>query len=267
MANIKDGIGERSEIMSSKLNIQKIDVSIIIVWNDLNKLNEAKSYIEAQTFKKVELIALDNRGQVFSSAAQALNYGAQKAIGSILIFMHQDVYLWDLEAIQKIYDSLSHNPKLIVGAAGVSKSDNKVHYEIVESKELKIKRGLSVSQKNSEAITLDECLIAISKERWNQLRFDEKTCSDWHLYSVDICYCNILNGGGNRILPLYVCHDSLGNSTGAGFKLTLKKLVKKYQGKIKRIEAPCCHLACNKIGFMWFFLRRRLVKIKKRILG
>lgn len=184
--------------MSIKSNMQRKEVSIIIVWNDLNKLNEAKSYIETQTFKDIELIALDNRKQVFSSAAQALNHGAQQAVGSILVFMHQDVYLWDKEAIQKIYDSLFRNPKLIVGAAGVSKSDNKVHYEIVESKEQKIKRGLSVSQENCDAITLDECLIAMSKARWNQLKFDEKACSDWHLYSVDICYNNILNEGGGR---------------------------------------------------------------------
>lgn len=244
-----------------------IEVSIIIVWNDLNKLNEAKVYIEAQTFKEVELIALDNRECAFSSAAKALNYGARQAVGSILVFMHQDVYLWDKEAIQKIYDALSHESKLIVGAAGVSKSDKKVHYEIVESKELKIKRCLPISPDNCDAITLDECLIAMRKTRWDQLKFDEQTCSDWHLYSVDICYNNLLSGGGNVILPLQVCHDSLGDSTSSGFKLTLKKLIKKYHGKIERIEAPCCHLPCNRRGFTWFFLRRRLVKIKKRILG
>ena len=175
-----------------------IEVSIIIVWNDLNKLDEAKVYIEAQTFKEVELIALDNRECAFSSAAKALNYGARQAVGSILVFMHQDVYLWDKEAIQKIYDALSHESKLIVGAAGVSKSDKKVHYEIVESKELKIKRCLPISQDNCDAITLDECLIAMRKTRWDQLKFDEQTCSDWHLYSVDICYNNLLSGGGER---------------------------------------------------------------------
>lgn len=181
--------------------------------------------------------------------------------------MHQDVYLWDTDAIRKICDSLSSDPKIIVGAAGVAKTDNKVHYEIVESKELKIKRGRPVPPDGCDAITLDECLIAMTKQRWSELRFDEETCSDWHLYAVDICYQNLLQGGKNLVLPLRICHDSLGDSTGRGFKNTLKKLMKKYRKKIKRIEAPCAHLSCSRRGFFWFFLRRRLVKIKKRIIG
>lgn len=245
-------------------------LSIIIVWNKEALLSEAKEYLEKQTFKDFELIALDNHERRFASAAAALNYGAENAEGDVLVFMHQDIFLWDEAALAKIYDFVCTHRDCIVGAAGVAKTDGKIYFDMCENKTKMIRRGTSIKATGSdyiEAVTLDECIFAMSKEKWQKLRFDENVCSDWHMYGVDICYENIIGGGQNFILSLDICHDSLGNSTGNGYKKTLKKVVKKYKGRLERITSTCCNIKCNTWGYIWYDWRKKLVNIKHKIFG
>ena len=84
---------------------EETTVSVVIVYTNIEKLEEARKYLESQSmFKFMELIFLDNRQNRFSSAASALNYGASIAKGKVIIFMHQDVYLWDENIIEKYYE-------------------------------------------------------------------------------------------------------------------------------------------------------------------
>ncbi len=56
---------------------RKIDLSVVIVYTNVAQLNEAVSYIEKQSiYPSVETVLLDNRENRFTSAASALNYGA-----------------------------------------------------------------------------------------------------------------------------------------------------------------------------------------------
>ena len=165
---------------------EALNVSIIIVYTDLNKLKEAEDWINKQSIQdSIEYIALDNRENRFSSAAKALNYGAEISKGDILVFMHQDVYLWDVSAIETYRAYLQKNEDAIVGVAGAL-TDGRVVMDIWETKD-KIERGTRANGQIYEVEALDECLIAMTRKIWEKLRFDEVCCNNWHGYAVDIC--------------------------------------------------------------------------------
>jgi len=154
---------------------ERLSVSIIVVYTDLNKLEEAKLWIDQQTIRdSIEYIALDNRDQRFSSAAKALNYGAEISKGEILVFMHQDVYLWDLSAMENYRGYLQENEDAIIGAAGTLK-DGSVVMDLWETKD-KIERGTRANGQIYQVEALDECLFAMTRQTWQKLRFDEVCC-------------------------------------------------------------------------------------------
>lgn len=242
-------------------------VSIIIVYNDAVKFEKARQYISAQTMAdSIELIALDNRSKRFSSAAQALNYGASASQASVLIFMHQDIYLFDEEAISKYYTFLTEHPKVIAGVAGVSKSDLKIYGDILEG-EHQIQRLTPTNGDAVEAISVDECFFGMHRSLWEEIKFDEITCDDWHYYGVDICYENMLRGNKNVIYSLRILHDSLGRANPNSFMVCTKKMVKKYRGKVDRLEGTCIHIKCGYLPFYLLVIRKKLVRIKNKLLS
>lgn len=240
-------------------------VSVVIVYTDLKKYQEAIQWLETQSvWPSIELIALDNREQRFSSCAQALNYGAMQSSGKILVFMHQDVYLWDSDAIKKLYDYAIDHTDEIIGVAGKCHS-GEIITDIFETKSREY-RGIRANGKILEVASVDECLFAMPTERWELLRFDEKCCDNWHGYAVDICHSNTLNNGKNILLPLEICHESRGNSQTTSFRRTVRNLVKKYRKtEIKRIQGTCVDISCNWTGYFGYrthcFFRDILVKL------
>ncbi|MBR0189008.1 MAG: glycosyltransferase, partial [Clostridia bacterium] len=215
---------------------------------------------------EIEKIILDNRGnKSYVSAASALNDGSEKATGDILIFMHQDVYLWDTTAIRRVAEYLKDNEKIILGAAGIAEQDGQNHYDIFMDKE-KRKYAWGTGGKPLSAITLDECFIAMRKTLWQELKFDEKTCNDWHFYGADICYANSLKGNKNVIFPLEIFHDSFGTPSGTGFYNSALSIAKKYNGKILRIQTTCFNAKCSERGVKRYFKPRRLRNFFKKIL-
>jgi hypothetical protein len=103
--------------------ISDIMISVICVYNDPDSLNKyLLPRLEQQTVPH-EQILLDNSNGKFKSSAEALNYGANKAKGDYLLFVHQDV---DLESnswlgdAEKILDKLMHDEENQLGIAGVA---------------------------------------------------------------------------------------------------------------------------------------------------
>lgn len=242
----------------------KIDISVVITYTNTDQLSEAKKYLELQSvYSSVELILLDNRANRFTSAASALNYGAEKAMGEVIVFMHQDVYLWDDTLLEKYYNVLRERPNAILGLAGVARDDHSRYYDFCESKD-KIYRGRSSHGKLMQAITLDECLFAMRKALWQKLRFDEKTCDNWHFYSADICYANLLSNGENLILSADICHESKGSAYNKSFRHSLKSMIKKYRKKIKRIETMCVNIKCNLFMYFIYSVVSRIRQFTRR---
>ena len=242
---------------------QEIAVSVVIVYTNTVKLEEAKKDLELQSiFQSTELIILDNCQNRFSSAASALNYGASKAKGKIIVFMHQDVYLWDSKLLENYYNVLQDNPHAILGVAGVAQKDHLIYYDFCETKD-KVYRERTTNGELMQAITLDECLFAMQKSLWEKLRFDETTCDNWHFYGADICYNNLLNGGENMILSADMCHESTGNAYNKSFRHTLKSMIKKYKKTLDKIETTCVNIRCNMLMYYIYSIVSKFKEVMK----
>ena len=95
-------------------------ISVICVYNNEESFNSQLLYTLKKQKIDYELIAIDNRNHRFSSAAAALNYGARKSKGDVLIFSHQDIYLKTGNELEKLAEVISKEPiGTIVGTQGV----------------------------------------------------------------------------------------------------------------------------------------------------
>ena len=112
-----------------------------------------------------------------------------------------------------------------------------------------------------EVTTIDECLIAIKKERFNKILFDEEACSDWHLYGVDLCLMNLINKGKNYVIPLKICHESSGNRDDMAFVKILGKIIKKYRKtNVKMIYTTCVKIKCTYLSYYVYYLKKIVKK-------
>lgn len=245
--------------------MEKPLVSIIVVYTREDQLAEATKWVDAQSIRdKIEFLPLDNReNKSYTSAAQALNDGAKRAKGEYLIFMHQDVYLWDTESCAKYASFLESHPEAIIGIAGVAKDGRGVRYDLWQTQK-KYRFELPANGEIIPVNTLDECMFAMTKERWEFLKFDEITCDNWHFYGVDICYANQLLGGENYLVPLEVCHESLG-SADKNFRKSLKKVVLKYRGRLDRLTTTCVNIRCTMGGYRKFVWKENCKKSLRKI--
>lgn len=225
-------------------------VSIIIIHTNDEQLKEAEKWIDLQDYSgEIEKIFLDNRGNKnYTSAAQALNDGAKKSTGDILIFMHQDIYLWGENSISDCVEYIeSRVENIIVGFAGIASHNNQSCFDVKMGDTEEIwafkTNGVPV-----DATTLDECFLAMKKEVWEKLKFDEQTCDNWHFYGAEICLHNKLEGGINIILPSKICHYSFGVPSGKNFYRSAKKLAKKYKRDFKYIHTTCIDIKTSGLG-------------------
>lgn len=231
-------------------------ISIICVFNDKNILEENLiNSLEYQN-EEYELILLDNRTNKFSSAAEALNFGANQAKGDLFIFSHQDIkfYKNNLKDIKRYCEGLKNLG--IAGVQGVSEENNgrpisNIYSGIPPEKAFDMEfNEIKYTQ------TLDELLLIIPKEVFDKYQFDNKTCNHWHLYGADYCL-NIKNHGFDVvILPITLYHRSKGESMSLEYFKTLKKLLKKYKNIYPRVYTTCL-LSHNpkcpvKLNFLYF---------------
>jgi len=195
-------------------------ISIVCACNNAAILNGwlLKS-LKAQTVE-YEMITIDTAKQGFQSAAQALNFGGNRAKGRYIMFVHQDVILpsntW-LEDAEKMLDTIPN-----LGIAGVVGS---------------VEEGDSVSQRTRNVIThgddmeqiggpisspervqtLDELLLIIPRDIFQKYQLDEYSCNNWHLYGVDYCLTMLTLKKGVYVIPLFVIHKSKGALTNKRF--------------------------------------------------
>lgn len=223
-------------------------ISIVCVYNNEKILNDylLKS-LSSQTVE-FELTKVDNTSGSFRSASEALNYGGKKAKGKYIMFVHQDVDLssstW-LENTEKMLDGI-HN----LGIAGVAGTkDEKGVMTVIEHSNPPKSAGNIHIQKPTKVQTLDECLVIIPKSIFEMLYFDETTCDDWHLYTVDYCLSCIKLGFEVYAIPVYIYHKctsveikrnrfqifSGSGSLPNGYFQTLKKLLNKHKNEHKYI--------------------------------
>ena len=213
-------------------------ISLITVYNNRKLLEEMLSSVNGQVNVETDLVMIDNRQKAFGSAAAALNYGADKAVGDVFVFLHQDIEFLCDTALEKIYDFAVENKNVIFGAAGVKSKNEDESGKIFTSMyagEDKVKN--SALDKPTECFTLDECLIACHRDCMKELSFDETVCDGWHLYGADLCLQAGLDPNLRiMVVPMdYVWHKSNGNADKSYHK-TQNKLALKYKGKYNIIN-------------------------------
>ena len=96
-------------------------ITLISVYNNRELLNQMVDSSKKQTNVNIEYVLVDNSSREFPSAAAALNYGAKKATGDYLVFLHQDIEFIGNDILYKIAQYLKENPNTLTGAAGVRK--------------------------------------------------------------------------------------------------------------------------------------------------
>ncbi len=242
-------------------------ISVICVYNNKKILeNCLLKSIKNQT-TKVELILLDNIERRFKSAAEALNYGGEQANGKYLMFVHQDIILYSNLWTEKVERMLDKLPNFgIVGVAGKCKNINAAITNIEHG--IPKKAAGEIHIKKSEKVqTVDECLIIIPKTVFGILQFDEKVCSDWHLYAVDYCLSVKKLGFDSYVIPIFAYHKSLGYSMSKKYFIILKKILKKHKNCYKMIYTtvgnwstvyPVC------LSRVYFWSRRRVGRLLRK---
>ena len=220
-------------------------ISIVCAYENTPILNNwlLKS-LKAQTVEH-EIITVDTVGHSFRSAAQALNFGGNQGKGKYIMFVHQDVdlvspsWLADAEALLDTIPNLG-----IAGVVGSVEEGGNVS----ERMRNVIAHGDDMEQIGSpisspaRVQTLDELLLIVPREVFQQYQFDKNTCGNWHLYGTDYCLTMLTMGKGVYVIPLHVIHKSKGASTNKlsfifnfglsrEYNQTLKKVLNKHKKK------------------------------------
>lgn len=219
-------------------------LSIICCYNNKKMYeNLLVKSLKKQNDVQYELIGIDNTNNKFSSAAQALNWGCQKAKNENLLFVHQDFEFMSSTALSDIcqfYNKISDYD--IWGAAGAIKEEkapllkkligrNRIIYSSLDQTEYMIH-----DYKRCESV--DECCFGFKKSFWVKHNFSEEICDSWDLYAVEMClYANCI-GGNIMVIPVSAKHHSGGNLTSSFYRV-LRKMSKEYKNKKSEIITPC----------------------------
>ena len=210
-------------------------ISVVVVYNNERILNEILSKSLKNQTAKFELITLDNTRGQFKSAAEALNYGGNKAKGKYIMFVHQDVELdsdsW-LENVEKLLDDI--HDLGIAGVAGMSEKGR----NFTERRRGYISDCGEIwgepLEKAEVVQTLDECLLVVPKSVFEKIQFDEKTFDNWHCYGVDYCLVIKQMELKTYVIPAFVYHRSL-RSNIKGLATYQKRLYNKHRENYRRI--------------------------------
>ena len=179
-------------------------ISVVCVYNNQESFKKHLLKSLANQTAKFELITVDNTGGQFKSASKGLNYGARKAKGKYLMFVHHDVVLYSrfwLEDVEKILENV---PFLgVAGCSGVSQDGQMLGF----IKDRGCLWGKPPAQPE-EVQTLDESLLIIPRVIFDRFKFDE-ALSGWHAYGVDYCLMVKEHELKAYVIPVFIHHDSL----------------------------------------------------------
>ncbi|NMR21441.1 glycosyltransferase [Cellulomonas fimi] len=187
---------------------RRTPVSIVCVFNDLDvRTSCLDRSIEAglADAPNTEYIPVDNRTGRFSSAGAALNDGARRARRDVVVFVHQDVYLHSLVALETAAAALQDEPDVgLVGAVGITSSGSVAG--IVRDRVVLIGEP---SSRSAQIDSVDEVLFMVERECMLDEPLTEHPDLAWHAYAVE--YGARLRSKGLRVATrdVVLTHNSL----------------------------------------------------------
>ncbi len=210
--------------------------SIICVYNKPEILEDClKKSLNGQDVQ-YELISMDNTQGRFTSAADALNCGADKAKDEYIMFIHQDVS-FSSDWLSGVLDQISHVEKTskqwgVMGLMGV-RAKGGFSGHIID-----LHGHLYNPPLPCEVASLDEVCLIIRKD--SGLRFDE-SLGGFHLYGTDLCLQANVKGLTNFAIDACLHHHGQGNKDLA-FWNTAERLCAKWRSRhcpVSAIETTC----------------------------
>lgn len=187
---------------------RRTPVSIVCVFNDLDvRTTCLDRSIRAgmADAPETEYLPVDNRQGRFSSAGAALNDGARRARHDVVVFVHQDVYLHSLVALEMAAAALQDDPETgLVGAVGIAASGSVAG--VVRDRVVMIGEPSSPSVKVD---SVDEVLFMIERDRVLEEPISEHPDLAWHAYAVEYGAC--VRDQGLRIATqdIVLTHNSM----------------------------------------------------------
>lgn len=234
-------------------------ISIICCYTNEEQLECLKNSVTGYNNAEIEWVSIDNRDNKYTSAAAALNHGADIARGDIFFFIHQDVEFVDFETIDRIIRYATEGK--VVGVAGKDFT-GEFYSNIYHGEHKEIFDMMPTDVEYVEVMCCDECLIAMSREVYKILRgFDEIHFDGWHFYGVDICVDAVLRGIGVVVVRSGFWHKSEGTKDKVWLKYQ-DVISKKYRKtKLKALYYPCGWCYTGPIKYQMLLMFRRLKKI------
>ena len=240
-------------------------VSVICVYNNQIAYEKILCVSLNEQNIEIELIGINNIDKKYKSAAEELNYGAEKATSEILIFSHQDIFIKSNNALAYFSETIEQLPSgVIVGTQGVREKSNKYISNITFGNKFIKEISTEFADRFYEVSCVDEGFFGMKKSTWKTHHFDEKLCDNWHLYCVEMCLWNRKNGGSVYVCPIQLHHFSMG-IISLGYMKNLKLLCKVYRKDFKYIWTTCYKVKTNVIyiNLLYFFwIVNRIVRGK-----
>lgn len=214
------------------------DCSLVTIVN-CNEVYEAFLVnLKTQVDVDLEVIPVRNpNNSMFSSARKALQYGAIKATGEYLIFIHPDVRFLSKHALYDILQEIKGIPAFgVIGVAGCPAelvNRNRVIYSSMLHGENKKRAGIPLNIP-IKVQTVDECLFVQRKEYFDKVGFTHK--EGWHLYAVEQCLRAEQDGFNNYVVPSNIWHISDGKSLDPNYVKQISLLTKEYSNEYAYIN-------------------------------
>lgn len=186
----------------------RVPVSVVCVYNEPGVLESClRRSIDAGLVDapETELIAVDNRAGAFATAGAALNHGARSARHSVVVFVHQDVILHSLPALETAAARLVDDPGIgIIGAVGI----DSIGTIVGRMRDRVARIGISAPEP-IDVDSLDEVLLMVARDRVLRDPISEDPLLAWHAYGVE--YACRVRGAGQRAVAcdLEITHNSL----------------------------------------------------------
>lgn len=162
----------------------RLPVSIICVFNDTPVREQClDSSIERDRSEVDDLdyIQVDNRDGAFPSAGAAFNFGASRARHDHLVFVHQDVVLHSLAALERAAAALDADHGIgLAGAFGVERGGRFVGR--VRDRVALIGERIAGPV---DVDAIDEVLFIVPRRVFDRERLSEAPKFAWHAYAVE----------------------------------------------------------------------------------
>ena len=211
------------------------NIDLVIVYNNPPLMEQLEQSVQKTLPEDMayHLIALDNTGKAYSSAAAAYNHALRGGYcrSEVVIFCHQDIVFLE-GCLENIYNTCRRQPRCLYGAAGIVWSGGRINDNITVSSMAQNQEDWRYNTlpegEERDVHTLDECLVAGSRELFETLSYDEILCDGWHFYTVELSLrCHTMNIPV-RALDANMIHLSSG-TPDANFYRCEKRIAKKYR--------------------------------------